>query len=150
MATFVRSVEINAPVSEVFAFHEREDALDLLSPAFPPVKMVKKSGHGIDAGVRVELRVGFLPWLALHTVCEKDRLFVDEQIKGPFQKWVHRHEFEASGSGCRLTDRVEYELPGSLAILSWAVKPGLMQMFRHRHRVTKQFCEHARDSGPRG
>lgn len=144
MPVFTSSVLIHASVSEVFAFHEREDALALLSPAFPPVRMVSKRGRGIDKGVQVELRVGFLPWLALHTVCEKNKLFVDEQLQGPFARWTHRHEFEEVAGGTRLTDRVEYQLPGGGAVnmlLGWAVKPGLMQMFRHRHRVTKEICE---------
>ena len=135
---------IDAPVAEVFAFHERDDALALLSPAFPPVRVVKKTG-GIEAGARVELRVaGLVRWVALHTEYAKDRLFVDEQIEGPFRAWTHRHEFEAVGTRTRLTDRVTYELPGGPlvnALAAWIVTPGLHQMFRHRHRVTRQHCE---------
>ena len=85
-----------------------------------------------------------MPWLALHTAYEKNRLFVDEQIKGPFARWVHRHEFEAIGDQTRLTDRLEYALPGGPLInllLGWAVRPGLHQMFAHRHKVTRRFCE---------
>jgi len=140
---FVRSVEIDAPAETVFAFHEREDALPLLTPAFPPVKLISKT-PGIDVGTRVELRVLGLRWVALHTEYEKHRFFVDEQIQGPFAKWVHRHEVEAIDGGARLTDRVEYELPGGAivnALLGWTVKPGLHQMFRHRHAVTKRLCE---------
>jgi len=79
---FEKSVVIHAPIEEVFAFHEREDALPLLTPAFPPVRVIRKSG-GIEPGGRVELRVGPFRWLALHTEYEKPRLFVDEQIEGP-------------------------------------------------------------------
>lgn len=144
MPVFEKSVVIDAPVSAVFAFHEREDALPLLTPAFPPVRVISKSG-GIEPGGRVELRVGPFRWLALHTNYEKDRLFVDEQIEGPMAKWVHRHQFSPEGPDrTRLTDRVEYLLPGGKlvnALFGWTAKPGLMQMFAHRHRVTKQLCE---------
>src|SRR5438309_383689 len=114
MPTFVKSVVIDAPVEAVFGFHEREDALALLSPKFPPVRKV--SGAGIHTGSRIELRIAGLRWLALHTAYEKNRLFVDEQIEGPFAKWVHRHEFEAVDGKTRLTDRVTYELPGGAAV----------------------------------
>ena len=83
-------------------------------------------------------------WVALHTAYERDRLFVDEQIQGPFAKWIHRHEFEDLGVKMRLTDHIEYELPGGLfvnALLGWIVKLGLGNMFAHRHRVTKEICE---------
>jgi ligand-binding SRPBCC domain-containing protein len=127
----------------VFGFHEREDALALLSPPFPSVRVISRTG-GIQAGARVELRVGFLRWVALHTAYSKDRLFVDEQIEGPFAQWVHRHEFEEAGDGTRLTDRVEYQLPGGSltnALFGWVVKPGLRQMFNYRHRVTRRICQ---------
>ena len=141
---FVKSVVIEAPVDTVFRFHEREDALSLLSPPFPPVRMLSRTG-GIETGARVELRVGFLTWIAAHTAFERNRLFEDQQVQGPFARWVHRHEFEAAGPDrTRLTDRIEYELPGGAlvnALLGWTVTLGLHNMFRHRHRVTKTICE---------
>ena len=145
MAIFTKSIVIDAPIETVFGFHERPDALLLLTPPFPPVRLVSKTG-GLEPGSRVELRVGFLPWVALHTAYQRNRLFVDEQIKGPFAKWVHRHEFESLGEKTLLTDRVEYVLPGGSfvnAALGWTVNIGLNQMFRHRHKVTKQLCEKA-------
>ena len=141
--TFVESVLIDAPVDDVFRFHEREDALALLTPPFPPVRLVCRKG-GIDKGARVELRVGVFRWVALHTAYERNRLFVDEQIHGPFAKWVHRHEFEAAGPKTRLTDRISYELPGGTLVnllFGWTVSLGLRNMFAHRHRVTKKVCE---------
>ncbi len=145
MATFTKSIVIDAPIETVFGFHERPDALLLLTPLFPPVRVVSKTG-GLEPGSRVELRVGPLPWIALHTAYQRNELFVDEQIKGPFAKWVHRHEFESLGKKTRLTDRVEYLLPGGALVnmaLGWTVKIGLHQMFQHRHKVTKELCEKA-------
>ena len=110
---FVRSVVVDAPVAVLFAFHERPDALALLTPAFPPIRVVQHVG-GIEAGARVVLRVGLvITWVALHTAYERDRLFVDEQMAGPFALWVHRHEFEDLGRQARLTDRVTYQVPGA-------------------------------------
>jgi ligand-binding SRPBCC domain-containing protein len=145
MAAFERSVWIDAPVEDVFAFHEREDALALLSPPFPPVRIVSRSG-GMQQGARVEVRSCGMRWLALHTAYEKNRLFVDEQIQGPFARWIHRHEFQPEGTGTRLTDRVDYRLKGGIAaglLFGWAVRMGLERMFRHRHAVTKRICEAA-------
>jgi ligand-binding SRPBCC domain-containing protein len=143
MPIFSKSVIIHAPVELVFAFHEREDALELLSQAFPPLKVIRKSG-GISKGARVEVTVGPWRWVALHTAYDKNRLFVDEQIEGPFSKWVHRHEFEGVNASTRLTDHVEFRIPGGNAgnlLLGWAIKLGLSNMFRQRHEVTRAFCE---------
>lgn len=143
MPSFISSVLIDAPVDEVFRFHERKDALTVLAPKFPPVKIISKTG-GIEKGARVVLRMGIFRWVALHTAYERDQLFADEQIEGPFHMWVHRHEFEAVGLKTRLTDRVAYELPGGLIsnlLFGWAVNLGLRNMFAYRHRVTKKICE---------
>ncbi len=143
MPTFSKSIIVEAPVETVFGFHEREDALRILSPRFPPVRVIRKTG-GIEQGSRVELKVGPFLWTALHTAYEKNRLFVDEQIQGPFAKWVHRHEFESVNQTTRLTDRVEYRLPGGVwmdRLFGWVVQLGLQQMFRQRHQLTKHYCE---------
>lgn len=138
MASFVKSVIIRAPVSKVFGFHERDDALTLLSPRFPPLRLISRTG-GIQKGARVELRLAGLRWIALHTAYEVNRLFVDEQVEGPFKRWIHRHEFEDLGTETRLTDCLDYVLTG---VPGWLLKPALWQMFHHRHRVTRRFCEH--------
>ncbi len=138
---------MQAPVEQVFAFHERDDALALLSPPFPPLHVVSRQG-GIRAGARVDLRIGPIRWLAAHTDYRPNELFVDEQLAGPFASWVHRHEFEALGSATtRLTDRVTFELPGGPvvnALFGRLVAWSLIPMFRFRHRATRLACESSR------
>lgn len=144
MPTFIRRLVVRAPVEQVFAFHEREDALARLSPPIPPVRVVHRQG-GIRPGARVDLRIGPIRWLALHTAYEPNRLFVDEQIAGPFATWVHRHEFEAlDARTTRLTDRVTFTLPGGRLVnglLGRLVALSLVPMFRYRHRATRAACE---------
>lgn len=145
MPEFVASVVIDAPVERVFAFHERPDALELLTPKFPPVRVTRKSG-GIQTGAQVDLRIGPIRWLAQHTAFERNQLFVDEQLQGPFAQWVHRHEFENLGKQTRLTDRVQYKLKGGApvnAAFRRVVESMLRRMFAHRHRVTKEWNEGA-------
>ena len=129
---------IDAPVTRVFAFHEREEALALLSPPFPPMRITRTGG--LEIGARVVLRCGSFRWVARHTDFEQDRRFVDEQIEGPFQLWVHRHEFEDLGGKTRLTDRVEYRMRGG-PIGNALVRPLLAALFTYRHRVTRRECE---------
>ena len=52
MAQFIKSSIFNAPVADVFGFHEREDALQLLTPSFPPVHLISKEGTGIAVRTR--------------------------------------------------------------------------------------------------
>jgi ligand-binding SRPBCC domain-containing protein len=110
----------------------------LLAPPFPPLKLVRQSG-GLAAGAEKEFLVGVFPfqlrWLARHVECVPGRMFVDEQVRGPFRYWQHIHVITWSAKGSRLTDRVTYDFPGGV-LLDWFVRWQLRQMFRHRHAVT--------------
>jgi ligand-binding SRPBCC domain-containing protein len=143
MPLFVKSVLIHAPLETVFGFHEREDALQLLTPAFPRVRVMRKQG-GIETGGRVEMKIGPILWIALHTAFQKNSFFEDRQIAGPFARWIHCHEFEAIGNDTRLTDRIDYQLSGgpwANRLLGWTIQLGLQRMFRYRHQTTRRYCE---------
>ena len=147
MLHYERSVYIDAPVEKVFAFHERPDALELLTPPGQAIRVLRRDG-GMRVGAEVEFLVPLGPfrrrWLARHTAYERDRLFVDEQMTGPFVKWTHRHRFAAEGKGCRLTDSIDYELPlapFSEWVAGWMVRRQLDSLFKHRHAVTRRYCE---------
>lgn len=147
MLHFTHSSIINAPVEVVWQFHERPDILQLLTPPWQPVQVLRREG-GLDEGAITEFRLflGPLPltWLARHTEYEKYRLFTDKQISGPFESWVHRHEFEEEDRKTRLTDNISYSLPGGdgVEFLSgWLIHLQLEAMFNYRHFVTKRECE---------
>ncbi|MGC4053501.1 MAG: SRPBCC family protein [Paludibaculum sp.] len=147
MPEFVHTSVIHTSVERLFAFHESPDALQRLMPPWPPAKVISREG-GILAGARVELemRVGpfRLRWVARHTEYLRNRLSADIQERGPFRTWSHRHEFTPEGDSARLTDRVEFSLPGGrLADLFGAAlaRRQLRRLFAYRHLVTKQECE---------
>lgn len=148
MLHFKHSSLINAPVEVVWKFHERPDILQLLTPPWQPVQVVRREG-GLEEGGITEFRLflGPLPltWLARHTEYEQYRLFTDKQISGPFESWVHRHEFEvAENDTTRLTDAISFSMPGGDAVdlmSGWFVQLQLEAMFRYRHYVTKRECE---------
>ncbi len=70
----------------------------------------------------------------------EDRGFTDYQIKGPFRSWQHCHEFLPEDGGCRVNDRVVYELPGGALgnLLAKSAERYLSRMFEHRHRRIKK------------
>lgn len=147
MLHFQFSSLINAPIEVVWKFHEREDILEILTPPWQPVEIVRRQG-GLEVGAISEFRLilGFIPitWVARHTECDKPYLFVDRQVKGPMQFWVHRHQFTPEGDRTRLTDSIDYEIPGGWVaeiLLGWWVDSRLKEMFRYRHQITQQTCE---------
>ena len=143
MLKFKYSSVIDAPVEDVFAFHEHPEALEKLAPPWKPVEVLKREG-GIQEGGRVVFQVPLGPirrrWVAVHTRYVKNRLFVDVQKEGPFASWVHRHEFERLGEKTRLTDGIAFSLPGGelMNLLGgWWVKLTLRRLFRYRHDRTR-------------
>ncbi|NET07577.1 MAG: SRPBCC family protein [Symploca sp. SIO2B6] len=146
MQQFQYSTLIDAPVEVVWGFHERPDVLELLTPPWQPMQVVRREG-GLDVGAISEFRIfiGPLPlrWLAVHTECITNQLFIDQQQEGPFKYWLHRHLFAQERDKTRLTDSIEFTLPGGWLVellLSWLVKMQLEKMFRYRHKVTQREC----------
>ena len=144
---FKKVSRINAPVEDVFRWHERPGALERLSPPWEPLDVISK-GPGIDVGTRVEMNVkaGPLPakirWVAEHTLYEKDRMFQDRQVKGPFKRWIHTHTFTRVGENeTLLEDQIDYALPvypfGNL-FGGRSIKKQLDRIFRYRHTTTAQ------------
>lgn len=147
MLKFQYTSLIAAPVETVWQFHERPDILELLTPPWQPVKIIRRQG-GLEIGAISHFRLflGPIPldWIARHTECEPNRLFIDRQTKGPMQSWEHRHEFSPENNQTRLKDVIHYEIPGGFVaefLLGWWVESRLRDMFRYRHQVTKRECE---------
>lgn len=61
-----------------------------------------------------------IPFTMTSRIAELDRphVFVDEQVKGPFHRFHHRHLFEPDGDGTRMTDQVRFTAPvGPIGVL---------------------------------
>lgn len=145
---FSKESFINATPEAVFAFHEREDAFELLVPPGEPVKIIQKadiSKLGSQAIIE-QTFLGFVKqrWVAEHTKYEPPRMFEDTQISGPFKKWVHKHIISAHKGGAILRDQIEFD-PGYSFVGKLGAKlvilPKIEKMFEYRHKVTKEFCE---------
>ncbi len=150
MRHFTKESRIAAPPATVFQFHERPDALKLLTPPWEPVEVVEPP-KSLQPGARAVLRMRLGPfrfdWVAEHVEYERDRLFVDRQVKGPFAYWRHRHCFEEDGGGATiLRDEVEYRthLGAVGAVLAGTfIQTRLQRVFDFRHEVTRLACERA-------
>ncbi len=140
---FEKRTRIEAPADVVFRWHEREGALERLCPPWDPVAVIRREG-GVRKGGRAQLRIhaGPIPmrWEARHTDYEEGRYFRDEQVSGPFSKWVHHHRFIPDGeNACILEDRIEYALPAGFAgdlFLAGEIEGRLSRIFAYRHRIT--------------
>jgi len=124
---------IPKPLKEVFPFFERPENLARITPPWlnfvtlTPSPIVMAPGLHLDYAIHlmgVRMR-----WTSLITLYEPPRRFQDEQLRGPYRAWKHRHEFVEKDGGTLVIDHVEYEVGygilGSLAnalYVRWALK----------------------------
>jgi uncharacterized protein (TIGR01777 family) len=148
-STFTRSVRIERPVSEVFAWHERPGAFQRLAPPWQKLQVLASAG-GIRDGATVSLSTQIGPVSVRWDVQHRDYIegvqFRDVQLRGPFAHWDHLHRFESvdDGRACVLTDSITYQLPfgvlGRLVGDAFARRE-LERLFNYRHALTKADVE---------
>lgn len=141
MPVFTYRVELDHPVKDVFQWHTRPGAFQRLSPPWEDVR-IRYQDEGLTEGNRVVLGlrkgVAELTWEVKHTAFEENRLFVDEQVKGPFSRWRHEHRFHDLGAGrSAVEDVVDWEAPlGSLGrtFSGSFIESSLRRLFAFRAR----------------
>ncbi len=108
-------------IQAVFAFFSNAENLEALTPPWvrfdilTPKPIVLAKGALID----YQLRIHHVPirWRTEITVWNPPIQFVDEQLRGPYKLWVHRHDFEERDGGTWVRDHVDYRAPG------WILEP---------------------------
>jgi ligand-binding SRPBCC domain-containing protein len=145
---FVKESLIRAAPERVFAFHEQDNALELLMPPWETAQVVQRariSEIGSRAIIATRIFGPFkVRWVAKHTRYEPPHLFEDVQVEGPFRSWHHRHIVSPHSEGAILRDEIEYQPP--LGFIGKAVAPLLIdrrlrRLFEYRHQVTREWCE---------
>lgn len=136
-------------VETVFGWHERDGALQRLTPPWGEVEVLEREG-GIRDGARVVLRVHGGPasfrWELRHRDFEENREFRDEQVEGPLEAWLHTHRFRpADDGGTVLEDDIEVDPP--LGAAGDLLAPGFIQreldrLFPFRYRRLQNDLDH--------
>ena len=145
---FIKESLIHATPERVFAFHEKDNVLELLLPPWETATVIQAARIS-EVGSRAIIDTSILGpikvrWIAEHTRYEPPHLFEDVQIKGLFRSWRHRHIIRQHPEGAMLRDEIDYEPPlGPLGklVAPLLVEPRLRKLFEYRHQVTREWCE---------
>lgn len=151
MVYYLKSVQ-KLPVSSEKAWNFFSNAHNLLTitPPFLNLKVTNEVfGEVVYAGQIIAYKVkpiaGFsIEWITEITHLEKEKLFVDEQRKGPYKLWHHQHHFKTIEGGTQMTDIVHYCLPFGIlgSITLPIVKKKLIEIFTYRFtKINEVFGE---------
>ena len=124
------------PRETVFEFFQDAHNLEELTPPFlrfnvlTPRPIAMGSGTLIDYRLRLRglpfrWRTEILDWNPPHS-------FVDNQVRGPYLRWHHTHEFHEVNGGTRCTDRVLYRVLGGALIQRLFVQGDVERIFQYR------------------
>ncbi|MBK9167741.1 MAG: SRPBCC family protein [Bryobacterales bacterium] len=143
MSDYVLRCEMFAPVpvEEAFAVFQNPYNLAAITPPWLGFKVLRddltmRKGLEIDYTIRW-MGIG-MRWKTLITDYNPPYFFIDEQARGPYSMWRHKHTFESVAGGTKVSDEVVYRLPlGPLGdIAHWAmVDRQLRQIFGYRQKT---------------
>lgn len=135
---------LNASLATVWNFISSPKNLNVITPSKMNFRIISKTGEveKMFPGQIIEYYISPVLNVRLHWVTEithvkENYYFVDEQRKGPYAFWHHKHFIKEVDGGIEMTDIVHYQLPfGFLGRLvnSIFVKKQLEQIFEYRRK----------------
>lgn len=121
---------------EVFDFYADAFNLERLTPPWLRFRVLTPPPIEMRAGVEIayRLRLHGIPvgWRSRITAWDPPHRFVDEQISGPYRRWVHEHTFTVQDGGTTVVDAVEYDMLGGWLVDRMLVRSDLHRIFTYR------------------
>jgi ligand-binding SRPBCC domain-containing protein len=137
---FTSDIWLPRPRDEVFQFFSEAKNLDVLTPPWLHFEVLTPA-IVMCPGARIDYRLRLygipLRWQSEITRWEPPDLFVDEQRRGPYRRWVHTHTFADERGGTRVGDSVEFEVPLG-GLVGWLVMGDVRRIFTYRQQALQR------------
>lgn len=107
---------VNASLDECWEFFSSPNNLQKITPTDMGFVITDYDEKAMYAGQIIQYKVSpllgiNLSWMTVITQVVDKSYFIDEQRFGPYSLWHHKHFFEATDKGTKMTDVVHYALP---------------------------------------
>jgi uncharacterized protein (TIGR01777 family) len=110
-----QKISVRKPIEEVFDFFSHPENLGAITPSHLGFSIRGNIPLEIKKGLIIDydIKLGVIPlrWTSSIDAWEQGSSFVDTQVRGPYSKWSHKHDFESKGDSTIITDTVSYRLP---------------------------------------
>ena len=130
------------PIDEVFQYFGDARNLETITPPWLNFRIVSDPSIALGAGSLIDYRLrirGFpIRWRTEISAWDPPYRFIDQQLRGPYQKWVHTHQFVTRDGGTFCTDRVEYRMVCGALANRLLVAGDLKRIFEFRHRTMQR------------
>jgi len=147
MAEYIltRELTLDLPVATVFDFFADAGNLERITPPELNFHIITPQPIDIRQGTLIDytLKMRGIPvkWRTEISVWEPPFRFVDQQLRGPYKQWIHRHTFtEVGPNETHMEDEVRYRLPlepvGDIA--HFMVRRELEYIFDYRQKVVAE------------
>ena len=147
----VRTTHLEGDIEHVFGFFKDPYNLEAITPPWLRFRITSASDPIVGDGTRIRYRLSLrglpMKWESRITEFVENSHFADEQVRGPYARWYHRHRFHVVGDGVEMVDEVEYRLPfGPLGrLVHWlVVRRTLGAIFDYRTTIIKTLLGEAR------
>lgn len=157
MQRFRDSMIIHAPASRVFEFYTNLKNLERMIPPMMRMRVIKaqtplRRGALVTFGLRPTGIPFEVKWVSRIIEFEPGRVFADKQIRGPFDHWLHRHEFRELEDGrTEIRDTIEVGTPMGFfgqMVENAILGQGINSLFDHRRRILRRELEDAASRKP--
>ena len=124
------------PREQVFAFFAQAENLNLLTPPWVRFSILSSLPIEMAVGAIIEYKIRLrgvpVKWRSEITEWDPPFAFCDEQRRGPYRFWIHRHTFEERPDGTLVTDHVDYGVLGGALVNRLFVAGELRKIFGYR------------------
>ena len=137
---------IDLPIEDVFNFFSKPENLSLITPPrlkfdiLTPTPLQMKEGQLIEYTIRIFGKK--IRWTTLITEYTPNKMFIDQQLSGPYSMWHHTHNFKKlNDNETLIEDIVVYSVPYSFIgglIHSLYIKRDLEKIFSYRSKKIKE------------
>jgi ligand-binding SRPBCC domain-containing protein len=146
---FRHTFKVKAPLSHVVAFHRQSRSMGAITPP-PAIVRLHQAPNELGEGDQMEFTI----WMGLLPIRWKAQIeqvspvgFTDQQLRGPFKEWLHRHSFHSLNPEItEVQDEIQarlrmHPLWGPIGLGMWLSLPF---MFAYRAWKTRQLLKEKR------